>query len=465
MLLVKCQTLKCRVEGTTRITVLEKLQEQGLAPLIGSARTKSYELSLHGTERVMELEKFVVQEAATEGMMPYLPGDVFCFEDFFLFLIFDDEEGEIAEIRAGIIYQAERTNPYPELEEFCRKVSSVFMDTLGFNLAADDGDLEFNSWQLYIPPVSAGFTRFVSQWEWSARWEGITAEQERALELLDDREVRMFLKRVKHSQADGLTIGILTDDEGETERFFLADKLIEDRLLKKETFLRCAQQGHGLFRLSSPDMLIMLEKIHAKCKFCGGAVGNEKVEEVVTLTQPVSELIEDGWWLVTTLNSILSKCYVSKGQIAIGFTSCDEVQAMVNVYGEPFLFVLKDADLSLSDARRIVGKLHETMSAQLVVIVTGQIENDAETYLNEHAKRRMRNRSNGEIVLINDVAMAPTELQSILSKVALKRELERLNAGLGLPIWALVAASFNLKEPMVLKDIAVSAVRSLDLTF
>src|ERR687885_1147934 len=103
MLFIESKTSNQTVDGATRLLLLERLQEKGLTPLIRTARLSCYEQSLLGPERVKELERAVATFTEAEEKSSYVLGDVFCFEDFALFLIFGaGDNGMSALMRAGI---------------------------------------------------------------------------------------------------------------------------------------------------------------------------------------------------------------------------------------------------------------------------------------------------------------------------------------------------------------------------
>src|SRR3954468_9176315 len=119
MLFVESKTLRQNVDARARMALLEKLQEKGLTPLIRSTRMSCYEQELLGPERADEMEREVATWTEAEDERAYIRGDVFCFEDFVLFLIFDDDEAA-ASVRAGVVYGAEMLDPAKKLESFCR---------------------------------------------------------------------------------------------------------------------------------------------------------------------------------------------------------------------------------------------------------------------------------------------------------------------------------------------------------
>ncbi|HEY0385899.1 MAG TPA: hypothetical protein VGC64_07800, partial [Pyrinomonadaceae bacterium] len=125
MLFVESKTADENVEQSARLPLLERLQERGLVPLIRSTRLHCYETALLASDRAGEMEQALAEHATNAAESPYVRGDIFCFEDFVLFLIFDDEESAQTGLRAGIVYEAEMTDAHKELEAFCRNVGEA----------------------------------------------------------------------------------------------------------------------------------------------------------------------------------------------------------------------------------------------------------------------------------------------------------------------------------------------------
>ncbi|HKX27182.1 MAG TPA: hypothetical protein VJ302_05780 [Blastocatellia bacterium] len=466
MLVVECKTLKCNLDVASRIYILDRLQAQGLAPLVRSARMKAYELALQGSERVKGFEQLIAGMTETEGRGPYLAGDIFCIGNHVLFLVFDEEEAGVAGIRAGIIARENTTEPMIELDGFCRKVSEALNESPSVNHSGRGTPApDYFQWQRRVPRIPVEFERAVSRWGQVSRWGKTVAERQGILELIGDPDVRKFLKRVKDAQANEVVVEALALGMNRSLVNALTEKLVGKGLLRREILIRCNWRGQKLFRLSSAEALALIAESRAKCEFCGGAISDERIEDLVTLAGPVSELLSDGSWLIHTLNTILSRCGITEKQIAVGSIASEEVQVMVCACGESFLFILRDADLSVLDARRMVEKLDETEASQLVVMATGQVDDGARLYLSDQARHRKRSRRNREVILIEGLNTAMIELQRAFNMAALRQELSKLDIGLGLPIWTLVSASFDLEEPMVPKQVAAAAACGSDLAF
>lgn len=465
MLFIESMTSESRIDYALRLPLLERLQERGLVPLIRSVRLHCYETALLGPERVGEMEQELAAWAATEEDSQYIRGDIFCFEDFVLFLMFNDEENARDGVRAGIVYEAEMTDALKELDAFGRNVSEA-LSLVRAGAAAYV--LETIEWEQRSPdelPGALGFAP-VNGIDVAAGRAGVTLEPTRAAEVLEDAGARRLLRRITEAHADGSTADLLPSLRGKTESEALLRRMAETGLLRREVVISCRQGGRALFRLPSPDALGAIMASNAICSECGANIADEKIEELVVPTDAASRLLEDGSWLSNRVRLILLQLGVPEKQIAGGPVSPDgEAYLIANVCGEPFLFVLKDGDVGNARARHALVKQNETEATHLVVVATGKIHDDARTRLREHARRRSRSEILVEVLLIEGVETAAGELQQAFERVsgrAVTEELSALDSSLGLSVGHLLTTRFRLMQRSgSLKDLATSAASAL----
>lgn len=466
MLFVESKTSETSVDHASRLPLLERLQERGLVPLIRTVRLHCYETALLGPDRAGEMERLIADWADAEGDSHYVRGDIFCFEDFVLFLVFRDEHGVGAGMRAGIIYEAEMPDASRELDSFCRNVSEALTGTRG---DAASYPTEAIEWQLREPDEMPGPESFgvepTAETATAAPVE-VTGEVARAAEVLDDVGARRLLRRIRESHADGSVAELLSSLKGRTESEALIGRLADTRLLRREVVISCRQVGRPLFRLPSPDALSVITASNAICSECGANIADEKIEELVVPTDVAATLLEDGSWLSRRLHALLLQLGLPKKQIIMGPISTDgEAYMMVNVCHELFLFVLKDGDIIGAHARHALGKQDEMDASHLIVVATGKIQDEARTRLREHARRRSRSGSEVEVLLIEGVETASSELQQAFERVsnrALAEELSALDQSLGLSVGHMLTTRFRLMQHSgALKDLAASAVGAL----
>src|SRR2546423_4130208 len=463
MLFVLSKTSDQSVDGATRLLVLERLQDKGLTPLIRSARLSAFESALLGPERVKEMERAIAAWTETEEDALYTRGDVFCSEDFTLFLIFGSGEDEMASMRAGIVYEGSTTEPRKKLDAFCRNVSDVLETARNAGGEGNVLGMLFPNWRDDEPRVSSALARFAGS-ESHARDES-TLEQQRAVELLEDEEAREFLRRVKEAHTEGRMSELMFG--GETEaRPALISRMSDVGLLRREVLVRCRKSGRALFRLPSPDALSIITASNAVCSECGSKIADEKIEEMIAPTEQAGALLEDGRWLVGRVRTVLRECGIPESAITIGSASGEgEAQMMVSACDELFVFVLRDGDVTLAHARRALERQAETEAAHLVVIATGKIQEDARGRLREHGRRRSRAGGESEVLMFENLEVSPSELQHALERASqrsLARELYALDASLGFSVGYMIATRFRLLQTSgALQDLAASAIGAI----
>src|SRR5678815_1169448 len=123
MLFLESKTLNCAVDAPGRTRLLQDLHARNLVPLIRSQRLRCFEDVLLGMDHVDEMETVLANSTESTTSEPYVRGDLFCFPDYILFLVFEDDEF----IRAGIVYEARTPEPFRKLDSFCHDVRSALM--------------------------------------------------------------------------------------------------------------------------------------------------------------------------------------------------------------------------------------------------------------------------------------------------------------------------------------------------
>ncbi|HEV2800666.1 MAG TPA: hypothetical protein VGW12_09220 [Pyrinomonadaceae bacterium] len=482
MLLTESKSLNYAVGGTARTALLESLQEQGFVPLIRSSRLYSYETALGDAEGARSLEHALAARAEAEAEAPYVRGDLFCVDDYALFLLFGEETDE--GVRAGIVYETSTTTDALEkLDAFCRSIRAVLHASrgAGANIAVNDSDaaniLEINDetvndggtgsagdaaspvaprsneWKPREPRTAASFQRFasdVSATPSPARGEMVEGWL-RTSGMLEDVQARAFLRRLSEAHREGRAAALFAGDESVSDA--LLARLAEVGLLKREILVSCRKDGHALFRLPSPDALSMLSSSNAVCNECGAAIADERAEEVSVPTSLTATLLQDGAWLATHLRTIIINLGVPEHQIIVRPTASDgEVRLMANVCGEAFLFLLHEGDWTTAQARRALDEHARIESAHLVLVATGKIQDDARARLREHARRRTQGGRELELILLEGMDAVASELRPVFERIsaeALAEELWELDASLGFCAGRLLATRFRLMREKV----------------
>ena len=481
MLFIESKFSNQAIDRARRLQLLEKLQEKGLIPLIRSTRLNCYELALLGPDRAAEMERALANWTESEDGDIYTRGDIFCFEDFVLYLIFNDEQDNLEGTRAGIVYEAGTTEPLKKLEAFCRNVRDAYETLRSASANApseddamaetDDGAIEWRSqekgrgkdenqsWRIRFSSAGNGDSSLSVQ-------EEVSSDQMRAAVVLEDAAARRFLRRVSEAHMDNRAAEFLAEEASEASDEALIGRLADAKLLRREVLVSCRKKGRPLFRLPSPDTLAMVTASNALCSECGVSIADEKIEDLIVPTESAAAMLEDVLWLTNRMRIVLRNLGIPENQMATENVHGEsESRMIVTLNDELFLFVLREGDFTASNLRRVFDQQMETNASHLVIVAAGKIDEEARVRLREHAHRRTRSGNDLELILAEGVEAATAELQQSFERVAQKsltRELAALDTSLGLSAGYLIATRFRLMQRAgALTDLAESAIGAI----
>ena len=442
MLFLESKTLNHAVDPTRRTTLLQQLQERNLVPLIRSHRLRCFEDVLLSTDHVSELETSLANSTESTIGEPYVRGDLFCFEDYILFLVFEDDDS----IRAGIVYEARTPEPFRKLDSFCHDVRSLLMSQ------QQQIAISFPEWETSAAAMARGFRTFVERQDADSIYTSLRKETMSkrilAASKLEDESARVFLRTARNAHEEGYAAKLLT---GHTESADVPIQRLEDAgLVEREVQISCRKTGHALFRLPNPHALAVVTVSDATCSECGAPVADENVEEVIAPTQLASSLLEDGSWLVSRIHFLLREMGVPEREIALGPAEGNGYgQLMANICGESFLIVTRDGDLTPAFARWAIDFEIDTEAAHLVIVATGRIHKEAGVLLQNHSRRRVSGGQDFEMIIADDVATAGRELEQALERVSQRVVAEQLcvlDSSIGFSVSRLVLTKFRLNH-------------------
>jgi hypothetical protein len=443
MLFLESKTLNHAVDGDARTRLLQELQDMDLTPLIRSTRLRCFADVVLDADRVSEVESSLASWNETTIGEPYVRGDLFCFHDYILFLIFENEATSF--VRAGIVYEARTPEPFRKLDPFCEQVRNMLPNVLN---ATDDSD--FPHWELGKAAMPQGFRTFVERQDADSLYTSLRKETMSrrilAASKLDDERMRIFLRTARNAHQEGYAAKLLN---GKTDADKVPIERLEDAgLVEREVQISCRKTGHALFRLPNPHALAVVTVSDATCSECGAPVADENVEEVIAPTQLATSLLEDGSWLVSRIHCLLREMGVPEREIAVGPSEGTGYgQLMANICGESFLLVTRDGDLTPAFARWAIDLEIDTEASHLVIIATGRIHREAGVLLQNHSRRRVSGGQDFEMILADDATTAGRELEAALERVSQRVVAEQLcvlDNSLGLSVSRLVLTKFNL---------------------
>jgi hypothetical protein len=436
MLFLETKTLRHTIDAGGRTNVLQQLQSPDLVPLIRSQRLRCFEDVLPGPEHVEEMERSLAASTESTTGEPFVRGDLFCFPDYILFLIFEDD------IRAGIVYEARTAEPFRKLDSFCHDVRNL--------LLSHNPSGSLPEWETSTSATPQGFRTFVERQDADSLYTSLRKEtmSKRVLAAsnLEDENARIFLRTARNAHQEGYAAKLLT---GQTQSHQVPIQRLEDAgLVEREVQISCRKTGHALFRLPNPHALAVVTVSDATCSECGAPVADENVEEVIAPTQLASSLLEDGSWLVSRLHFLLREMGVPEREIAVGPAEGNGYgQLMANICGESFLIVTRDGDLTPALARWVVDLEIDTEASHLVIVATGRLHKEAGVLLQNHSRRRVSGGQDFEMIIADDAATAGRELESALERVSQRVVAEHLcvlDNSIGFSVSRLVLTKFQL---------------------
>ena len=448
MLFIRANSLPLALDEGERLRLLDELASAtGLTPLLRSTRRRLFrslaprgldgEAASHAAD---EIERACASRPAPEGATGYTPGDLFFEADCALSLTFGEEQ-----LSASVIYSLDTSGPLARLERFCRDVREALAKVRG----EDEGGAGMSQtaaraeWRPRSGAPAQGLARFIAGQpadfvRAAAALRG-GRELTRASELMEEPEVRAFLRRVQEMRSEGYTPRRLFAEAGTAP----LQRMIEAGLLEREVRVSCRKSGHALFDLPTPDSLAAVTISRAKCSLCASPVADERIEETINPSRLAVSLLEDGRWLANRVYKVVRSLGVPDSEIASGpSTSHGESSLAADVCGNSFLFVTRDGDLTPAFCRRAAEAVEETEATHLVVVVTGSVEDEGRLRLYEFAWRRARAGQDLSATIVEGLASLRAEVERAFSQ-AVNRELSRSLFPLD-PALGFSAASFVL---------------------
>src|SRR5215217_4670357 len=252
MLFLASKALNHAVDVNGRIRLLQELQERDMVPLMRSHRLRCFEDVLLGVDHVKEMEAALA--ASTESVIeePFVRGDLFCFQDYILFLVFEDDDDSF--IRAGIVYEARTTEPFRKLDAFCQEIRGLLV------MRGQQNGVSVRDWETNTPPMPQGFRTFVERQDADSLYTSLRKEtmskRVLAASKLEDESARVFLRTARNAHEEGYAAKLLT---GHTESEHVPIQRLEDAgLVEREVQISCRKTGHALFRLPNPHALAVV---------------------------------------------------------------------------------------------------------------------------------------------------------------------------------------------------------------
>lgn len=478
MLLVQSKTLSGEFAGQARLMVLKYLEDRGFSPLIRAARQHFYNMVLVDNSRGDELERFIVKHTGERTALyeSYVRGDLFCFDDYALYLVFDEGENEReAYARVGIVYETGAIEPQLKLDEFGRHVQVALiaarseqesasrfmgsaetdsaMHTLGLATwkpsrasRTDEGVTQAQTPDATEDANTDSSSAFEPFAQAAIRYENAAKMQ--AMSLLQKPEARNLLQSLVEAQAEGRVVKRSTNVPDGTNVEHLINELANSGMVRREILISCHSTGRGLFRLPSLEAISALTTNDMRCHECGRPIADERAEELIAPTPFAAKLLGEGLWLTDLARGVLDKFGIDDAHTVA--QSSDEGIAfmLVKFYGETFLLLLREGDWTTAHTARALELAAQMHAAHVVATMTGGISTEARVLLRDAAQRRVQKSGEPlEAIICEGLDSFADTLESSFERVvqrAIYDELCALDASLGFSIGHMIAMRFQL---------------------
>src|SRR5919206_2365813 len=149
MLFLESKLLNHALDTAGRTRLLKELQDREIVPLIRSHRLRCFEDVLLNHDHVDEMETALASSKESTIGEPFVRGDLFCFQDYILFLVFEDDHA----LRAGIVYGVHTAEPFRKLDSFCHEVRDLLLQRNDSVVA----------WETTMPSLPQGFRTFIER--------------------------------------------------------------------------------------------------------------------------------------------------------------------------------------------------------------------------------------------------------------------------------------------------------------
>jgi hypothetical protein len=160
----------------------------------------------------------------------------------------------------------------------------------------------------------------------------------------------------------------------------IAAALASAGLVDSEIVVICGKSQSQTARVPSRELIETLSKQGLKCA-CGRPIGEERVEEALTITDLGRSLLDKSRWLSILLIEELGAVGVPREDTLIDQQlGGDEIDCLANISGEVALFELKDKEFSLGNAYSFGAKIGIVRPEHSIIASTDRVGNDAKDH-------------------------------------------------------------------------------------
>lgn len=249
-----------------------------------------------------------------------------------------------------------------------------------------------------------------------------------AARILADKDARALATAVKSSMG-GLLIadaGKSLAEEARPRAAELQGALVGVGVVAAEIVIVCRRTQQQVARAESEEKIALLGDQGIRCG-CGKAIGEERVEQALTITELGRELLDKSHWMSIILLDGLMSLGVNPDRILIEYAEGgDEMDCITEISGELALFELKDKAFNLGQAYSFGAKMSIVRPRHAVIVTTDHVGGDARDHF-ERAQQASRGsgvyRGGPDpddalpVVYIEGIENLPAELAGLVGRI------------------------------------------------
>ena len=375
MLTLRSLRTSTRVDTPDLKTSLLRLARGPWKPAVIESQRVLAKLAGAGDEIVAELGGVV--PTAADGY-----GDLVFTDDCVYYLLSSTSDPAFLEV--GVVHSDSATAE--SLDEFAREVQDTILEALD---GRKTRHMRFE-WS-EVNPSSYRLDRIIASERKEAGIElqraAMTEQELAAAETLETRAVRSTL--VSISQAGFAREHDILSRRGKAkeEAKSTLDKLKRGQLVAVEYIVECKKANSPITRLKSPEELRDPAIAKLKCPTCGRAFPDETLSEAYSVSELGKRMLQKSHWMTISVTQRLVEIGVPLAAILWNVSEGgEEIDLVVDVLGDLWLFELKDREFGSGDAHPFNYRQVRYKASKAVVVTTEKVSTDAKKVFQELTK-------------------------------------------------------------------------------
>jgi hypothetical protein len=214
-----------------------------------------------------------------------------------------------------------------------------------------------------------------------------------------------------------LLADLLRKAEGDLEEVQgVIEHLTQVGLLAKEYAIICRRTSRQTNRVNSPEAIEEMTRMGVLCS-CGRPISEERVEEIVAPTPDLQQMLDQSYWMTTSLLQIFRQLNVPEDHILLNLVDgSEEIDAFVDLDGTVLMFELKDGEFSMGHAYPFASRIGLYKPDFAIIVSTSRVATEVKQHFD-------RVKPHTDIVYVNQLDELAPKLGQIAERVRLAKAL------------------------------------------